>query len=287
MLEFIRTLLSSKEKNLTVLLLNDNDPELPQTFWLKPKNLLYIIYTLIGATILVVFSLIYFTPLGSFVIDAQDEELEQSVQQIQKKMQALQDSLSVRDHQLSEIQTVLRDGRDTTFSVQYSDQMTDFYDQTSSGPQPGMSQRSVNAYEAVAQEDVIFSQLLDNTPQFPAGFPANGTLTRGFQPEARHFGIDIAAAKGTEVRAIADGVVVNSDWTVNFGFVIHLQHANGIISVYKHCSNLLKQEGDIILRNDVLGTIGHSGVMSSGPHVHLELWKNGIPLNPMMYLIKK
>lgn len=286
MLDFLRTLLSSKEQNLTVMLLKDNDPEQPQTFWLKPKNLLYLIYTLIGATVFVVLALIYFTPLGTVVGDVQDEELERSVQQIQEKMQNLQDSLRVRDHQLSEIQTVLKQGQDTTFTVNYSEQMTKMFESDRSGSEMMMQSRDINIYETVAQEDIMFSQLLDRAPDFPVSYPTQGTMTRGFQPESRHYGIDIAASEDSEVRAVADGVVINSDWTINYGFVVHVQHANGIISVYKHCSSLLKQEGDIVLKNDILGSIGHSGVMSSGPHVHLELWKNGIPLNPKMYLTK-
>lgn len=286
MLDFIRTLLSSKERNLTVMLLKDNDPEQPQTFWLKPKNLLYLVYTLIAATVLFVLALIYFTPLGSVVGEVQNEELEQSVQQIQKKMMRLQDSLKVRDQQLSEIQTVLKQGQDTTFSVNYSEQAQKMFESNTSGSEMSMQTREINAYETVSQEDMMFSQLLDKAPEFPVDYPTQGTMTRGFQPDARHFGIDIAAAEGSEIRAIADGIVINSDWTINYGFVIHLQHANGITSVYKHCSNVMKQEGDIVLKNDILGSIGHTGVMSSGPHVHLELWQNGIPLNPIMYLTK-
>ena len=268
------------------MLMKDNDPEQPQTFGIKPRNLLYLVYTLILATVLVVLGLIYFTPLGSVVGEVKDDELERSVKQIQEKMQNLQDSLRVRDNQLSEIQSVLKRGKDTTFSVNYSDQMTQMFESGSRGSGMSMRDPEVNVYETVAREDIMFSQLLEKAPAFPVGYPTQGTLTRGFRPGSRHYGIDIAAAEGADIRAIADGVVINSDWTINYGFVVHLQHANGITSVYKHCSNILKQQGDIVLKNDILGTVGHSGVMSSGPHVHLELWKSGIPLNPEMYITK-
>ena len=285
MLDFIKKMLSSREQDFTVLLLEDDNPEITETYRIKPKHLLYIFYSVLGSTVVLLLALFIFTPVGSFLAKPGDEQLQNSVRQIQQKMVALQDSLQNRDQQLAMIQEVLQEGKDTAFSINYQEQIQK-YQQEMNNSEGIKSSKEVNAYETVAQEDIIFSEFLNKAPEFPAPFPLDGTLTRGFQPDARHFGIDIAATKGTEVRAVSDGVVINSDWTVNFGYVIHLQHANGIMTVYKHCANLLKQEGDIVLKGDILGTIGHSGVLSSGPHVHFEIWKNGIPLNPTTYLTK-
>lgn len=73
---------------------------------------------------------------------------------------------------------------------------------------------------------------------------------------------------------------------MNYGYVVHIQHENGIVSIFKHASGLTKEVGDIILKGDIVGTVGNVGTLSTGPHLHLEIWRNGVPQNPMMYLVK-
>jgi murein DD-endopeptidase MepM/ murein hydrolase activator NlpD len=65
-----------------------------------------------------------------------------------------------------------------------------------------------------------------------------------------------------------------------------VQHSEGVITTYKHLSKLNKKEGDLVLKGDILGEIGNAGVLSTGPHLHLEISKNGVPQNPEVYLIK-
>ncbi len=73
---------------------------------------------------------------------------------------------------------------------------------------------------------------------------------------------------------------------MNYGYVIHIQHENGIVSIYKHASSLSKNIGDIVLKGDIVGTVGNAGTQSTGPHLHIEIWRNGVPQNPLMYLVK-
>jgi murein DD-endopeptidase MepM/ murein hydrolase activator NlpD len=87
------------------------------------------------------------------------------------------------------------------------------------------------------------------------------------------------------VRALADGVVISAEWSINYGNTIQIQHGDGYISIIKHCSSLLKKEGDVVLRGDGIGVLGLSGVINTGPHVHIELWRNGVALDPELYLI--
>ena len=77
-----------------------------------------------------------------------------------------------------------------------------------------------------------------------------------------------------------NGMVVQSDWTWNFGHVVVIQHQEGYLSVYKHLTSTKKKQGDYISRGDVIGTSGDAGLISTGPHLHFELWKDGLPLNP-------
>jgi murein DD-endopeptidase MepM/ murein hydrolase activator NlpD len=88
-----------------------------------------------------------------------------------------------------------------------------------------------------------------------------------------------------KVKAALDGVVVLATWTSETGHVIQIQHENNILSVYKHNSVRLKKEGEFVKAGEAIAIIGESGELSSGPHLHFELWYNGKPLNPEDYIL--
>jgi murein DD-endopeptidase MepM/ murein hydrolase activator NlpD len=120
---------------------------------------------------------------------------------------------------------------------------------------------------------------------FPAILPTEGYLTRGFEPEFNHYGLDIAGKTGTLVVAAADGNVVFSGWTYNDGFVVIISHTSSFMSFYKHNQSLLKSAGSFVRRGEPIATLGNSGTTSSGPHLHFEIWKDGIPVDPSAYMI--
>jgi len=120
---------------------------------------------------------------------------------------------------------------------------------------------------------------------FPAILPTEGYMTRGFEPENNHYGLDIAGKIGTLIIAAADGNIVFSGWTSNDGYVVIISHASGFLSFYKHNQTLLKSAGSFVRRGEPIATLGNSGTTSSGPHLHFEIWKDGIPVDPSVYMI--
>ncbi len=120
---------------------------------------------------------------------------------------------------------------------------------------------------------------------FPALFPIQGVRTRGFDTVSGHFAIDIAAEEGSAVRAIEGGFVVLSDWTHEGGYTIAVQHSDGFVSIYKHNSSLLRKTGDPVRARDVIALSGNTGEVTTGPHVHLELWRDGVPMDPEAFLL--
>lgn len=114
--------------------------------------------------------------------------------------------------------------------------------------------------------------------------PLNGTVSSQFDQERKHFGIDIVAEKDSPIKCILDGVVINADWSAKTGNTISVQHDNDIISVYKHNSKLLKNIGEKVQAGEAIAIIGNTGLHSSGPHVHFELWQKGQPINPLKYI---
>ena len=115
--------------------------------------------------------------------------------------------------------------------------------------------------------------------------PLKGVITNEFDPITKHFGVDVVAKKDEAVKAVLDGTVILSDWTIETGYVIIIQHQQNIISVYKHNSALMKKSGDIVKAGDPIAIIGETGEIQTGPHLHFELWRNGIPLNPESYIV--
>ncbi|GAB4252160.1 MAG: M23 family metallopeptidase [Ekhidna sp.] len=114
--------------------------------------------------------------------------------------------------------------------------------------------------------------------------PLDGIVTDGFDPKEDHYGIDIVAKENEPVRSVADGVVIMSSWTLDGGYILAVQHAGNLISVYKHNSELFKNVGNFVAAGEVVATIGNTGELTSGPHLHLELWHNGNPVNPQEYI---
>ena len=114
--------------------------------------------------------------------------------------------------------------------------------------------------------------------------PLNGIITAKFAPLEKHYGIDIVAPHNDAVKSVLDGTVIMSAWTLETGYVIVIQHAGNLISVYKHNAVLLKHEGDFVKAGEPIAIAGNSGEISTGPHLHFELWYNGNPVNPTNYI---
>ena len=125
------------------------------------------------------------------------------------------------------------------------------------------------------------SSSLGNVNIFP---PLQGIITRHFDPEQGHFGIDIVANQNEAIKAALDGTVIFSDWTLETGHTIGLQHSNNLITVYKHNSSLLKQQGTDVRAGETISIMGESGELTTGPHLHFELWHNGNPIDPEEFI---
>ena len=110
--------------------------------------------------------------------------------------------------------------------------------------------------------------------------PITGIVSGPFDLSEEHYGIDIVAKSDEPVKSIADGSVIMADWTQDSGYVIAIQHRNNLISVYKHNSALLKKVGTFVSAGEIIAIIGNTGELTTGPHLHFEIWYNGTPVNP-------
>ena len=115
--------------------------------------------------------------------------------------------------------------------------------------------------------------------------PTRGMISSAFDANGKHFGIDIAANPNESVLATLDGTVILSTYTAETGYVIQIQHAQNIVSVYKHCGSLLKKVGDTVKAGEAIALVGNTGEKTTGPHLHFELWSKGRALDPSKYIV--
>jgi len=114
--------------------------------------------------------------------------------------------------------------------------------------------------------------------------PLNGTVIKAFNVDEGHFGIDIISDGDQIINATLDGTVVFSTWSINNGYCIGIQHADSYFSVYKHNATLLKKEGDYVRAGEAIAILGRSGDRQETEHLHFELWRNGVAINPADYM---
>ncbi len=114
--------------------------------------------------------------------------------------------------------------------------------------------------------------------------PVQGIVSSQFMPEIKHYGVDILAPESSPINSIMDGYVFSSGWDLETGYTIGVQHDGNILSFYKHNSILLKEKGTFVQAGEAIAIIGNTGTLSSGPHLHFELWHSGKPLNPEDFL---
>jgi murein DD-endopeptidase MepM/ murein hydrolase activator NlpD len=125
-----------------------------------------------------------------------------------------------------------------------------------------------------------------NIPLYELNFfpPVKGYITSKYDTKIGHYGIDVASPTDEPVKACLDGTVISSNWTLDGGYEITIQHGNNIVSSYKHNAKILKKVGSLVKAGEVISIIGNSGEQTSGPHLHFELWNNGLAVNPVDYI---
>ncbi|HIZ85396.1 MAG TPA: M23 family metallopeptidase [Candidatus Coprenecus stercoravium] len=114
--------------------------------------------------------------------------------------------------------------------------------------------------------------------------PAKGVVTESYNPGKGHPFVDIAVQNNSAVCAVLDGTVIAAYWNDDTGYNIHVQHSNDLVSIYKHNTKLLKKVGDKVSAGTTISLAGNAGDLSTGPHLHFELWHQGEPIDPSLYI---
>ncbi|WP_276389047.1 M23 family metallopeptidase [Eudoraea chungangensis] len=266
-----------------LVILNESTFEEKISFKLSRLNVFVtgtlLIVGLIGLTTL----LIAFTPLREYIPGYSSTKLKRQATELTYKTDSLVNVLEYTNRYLSNIRMVLK-GEVENNQVNRDSLFQQFkIDPNTVDLSPIREDSLLRAEVALEDKYNLFESDSENKALIFFS-PLSGTISQPYNPKIKHFAVDIVSSKDTPVKAIAPGTVVFAEWTAETGYVIILEHKNGLISVYKHNGALNKSQGDFVRAGEVIASVGNTGRLTTGPHLHFELWNNGNPMNPTDYV---
>ncbi|SHI67567.1 Murein DD-endopeptidase MepM and murein hydrolase activator NlpD, contain LysM domain [Mesonia phycicola] len=279
-----------KDKKLAKKLLHKyrlvvlNEDTFEEKFTFKLTMLNVFVTTGISALILIIFTtlLIAFTPLREYIPGYSSAKLKNEATQLLLKTDSLQQVIHQKNQYFNSIRKVLNG---EVLVENLEDDSIEINKETISAISLSPSKEDSLLRQQVEQEDKynIVDGAIDKT-DFKLFTPVKGQISEDYNPKENHFAVDIVTEKNTPVKAAAAGTVIFSEWTAETGNVIIIEHRYGLISVYKHNSSLTKGQGELVKKGEVIGMVGSTGELTTGPHLHFELWSNGRPVNPTDFL---
>ena len=226
--------------------------------------------------------LIAYTPLSEYVPGKSSVEVQKGLIELNIKSDSLESILLNRRVYLENINKIING--DELVSPENSEETTSSQTQITFEKSEEDSLFRVKV-ETEDKSSIYKRDETDNSNNNLMFFtPLSGLISDGYNKKTKHFGIDLVAKEKSRISSVLDGTVVISHWAYETGYVIVVQHKNDYLSFYKHNSVLLKSVGDYVNAGDHIAIIGNSGELSSGPHLHFELWHKGAPVNPENYI---
>jgi len=269
-----------------LVVLNDETFEERISFKLSRMNVYVVLSTLFLLMLIGVLLLIVKTPIKEYIPGYGDMEFREQLKVVRNETDSLAILVQRQDVYINSLRKIVNeDFAKDSISQVTADEKKDYsnIDIEKVSKKDSLLRAEVEEqlrYSLGNISDAVDEDTIKNN-YFP---PIEGYVTAEFEPEREHFGIDLVAPLNSPIKAVLPGTVVVSNWTVETGYVIGIQHNNNILSFYKHNSILLKKVGNFVKAGDVIAIIGESGEQSTGPHLHFELWQNKSPVNPKNYI---
>ncbi|RMF56121.1 MAG: M23 family metallopeptidase [Bacteroidetes bacterium] len=300
MFSFLSEFTRDPNGTYTVVVMDEVGLEPPRSYRLRPRRVLLGWAGVTLGLVLMLLALVVLTPLREWIPGYGTTEMQQEARLNALRLAALQDSLQAQQRYLNQLRMLVLGPLDSSLvgedrppepAFAVTGELADVAAEPLSEDwqdhrQPAVSLDILPAtgeptsVAAVAAGARYLARL-----RFPVLPPVHGVLTRGFDARIGHYAIDLAAEEGSVVRSIGEGHVIFADWTHEGGFTLAVQHADGYVSVYKHNQRLLKRVGDRVRDREAIALSGNSGEITTGPHLHFELWHHGLAQDPRLYLV--
>ena len=243
--------------------------------------------TLVSSVVIIIaaiFSIIAFTPVKTFIPGYPDARTKRAVIQNAMKVDSLENVIYRWELYSENLRRVIEGEDPINIDSLISARQT----QIELAKDPEYLKRQDSLLRKEVKEEEMFDITSRSTRKLPIEgmlffTPVKGIISQGYDPVTHPF-VDITAPAGSLISAIADGTVIYDGWSDDTGYTIHIQHSNDIISIYKHNDKLLKKAGDKVKAGTPIALMGNTGSLSTGPHLHFELWHNGENLDPTQYI---
>ncbi len=280
--------LSQKLKDrYRLIVYNDNTFEEVGFVRLTGFNLLWIIGALGFILVSLTFILIAYTSVRELIPGYPDSNIKREIVLNALRLDSLQHEIEIRDRYFTNINNIIsgRDPLDTVKSNSQSIKLKNI--KFTKSENDSLLRKQVEGEE---QYNLSFSQQpkkqnSENLAQIHFFTPLRGVVTSGFNLSTNHLGTDIVAGPNEVIKSVLDGTVVLATWTLETGYIIEIQHEDNLISIYKHNAELLKHAGSHVNAGEPIAIVGNSGELTTGPHLHFELWYNGRAVNPEDYIV--
>jgi murein DD-endopeptidase MepM/ murein hydrolase activator NlpD len=285
-MEKTKTKLIHRLKNkYRIVLINDTTYEEKFSYSLTPINVFigFSSFLVFFATILVM--LIVFTPLREYIPGYTDTQTKHKVERLVFQTDSLEKALTDKESYYRNMLNIMNDKVDErdTAVVPVDKKSSD----VSLEKKYILDEQFKKEFEDLAKDNFSVENEQGKTPTLEnMNFftPVEGIVSNAFDFSNDHFAVDVVTKPNEPVKSILEGRVVISSWTPETGNILAIQHKNNVISVYKHNSVLLKKVGTFVNAGDAIAIVGNSGELSTGPHLHLEIWENGTPVNPEQFI---
>ncbi len=258
-----------------------NDTSFEEVFVIRLSRIN--ILTILGISGMVfavlIFVLIAYTPLREFIPGFPDGETHANIIRNVYRLDSIEHKAKVNEQYINNIKSIF-EGKAPKSYVSYVDSSTN-----------KVLNDSISL--SISERDSLFRLKIENENEFDilsANInvkedvvlfpPLKGLLTNKYQPEIKHYGVDIVGKNNQDVFACYRGIVVQSTWTMETGYVVQIQHSDNLLSVYKHLASVAVAQGEEVSTGKKIGKIGDVGTLSTGPHLHFELWKAGHSVSP-------
>lgn len=285
--------MAEKEKKLVTKLKNKyrlvimRDTTFEEVWHMKLSRMNVITAFAISLTIytILVVTLVVYTPLKQLIPGYPNAQMTRNIRMNALRLDSLDYQLTLKDQFIDNLITLINGGEPKYYS--------------SENPSKPVATQDIN--DARSSEDSLLRLEVEKAKRFNVSAttsmpdprnlnqlyffpPVRGLIMAHYDYARKHFGVDIATASNQAVKAVLDGTVIMADFTTETGFTIQIQHDHNLISVYKHNKELFKHIGDRIKAGEVIATVGNSGELTTGPHLHFELWHLGQPLDPEHFI---
>lgn len=266
-----------------LVILNEQTFEEQLYFRLSRLNVIIICTFLFALLFTGTIALVSYTPIKEFIPGYASTKMRKQAAENAFKLDSLLNAYRQSNQQLNAIRRVLT-GEVNLDEIKESAINLD----TQNVVNPSFLRRSKQdslLRSLVEQEDKYSVSLTGGSKvDFVLYPPATGSLSQPYDPVNKHYAVDIVLNENAPVKAVAEGIVIFSEWTADTGYVIILEHPHGLLSAYKHNAALSKTQGETVAAGEVIAMAGNTGEYSTGYHLHFELWSDGFPMNPENFI---